>query len=166
MLNNRLEIIDKQNKANELSAEIERQRALAEQQRATGSAGVGASSAGAYTVIARLEEKRLGILKEINDLGAENGDLNKINAQLQNEFNGQIAKGADLSGKVSGSIGKTGVALDAAIKLQDTLNKLQQESIQASLSGYQKELQASQFKYDELRKQADEYYRQGKVSAK
>lgn len=57
-------------------------------------------------------------------------------------------------------------AAKAAESLAESLRKLTQESIQASLSGYEKELQASQHKYDELRRQADEYYRQGKVSAK
>lgn len=85
-------------------------------------------------------------------------DLQKQAAEIANQF------GFNLFG---GAAGPTSDEAEKAMKsLNSTLDKLRQESIQASLTGYTKELQASQHKYDELRRQADEYYRQGKVSAK
>lgn len=85
-------------------------------------------------------------------------DLRKQAAELAKQFNFNLFGGA------AGSAGDS--AIKAAETLRDNLAKLQQESIQASLTGYAKELQASQYKYDELKRQADEYYRQGKISAR
>lgn len=85
-------------------------------------------------------------------------DLRKQAAELGKQFN------FNLFGEAAAGSGSA--ANKAAESLLNSLNKLTQESIQVSLTGYAKELQASQHKYDELRRQADEYYRQGKVSAK
>lgn len=85
-------------------------------------------------------------------------DLRKQAAELAKQFN------FNLFGSAAGGSGDS--AIKAAETLRDNLAKLQQESIQASLTGYAKELQASQYKYDELKRQADEYYRQGKISAR
>lgn len=49
--------------------------------------------------------------------------------------------------------------------LLKTLRKLQNETVLATLDGYQKELKASKFKYEELKRQADEYYKDGKIRA-
>lgn len=115
ILENRLQIIDKQNEANKLSAEIERQSAIAKNTRAFGSAGVGASSAAAYNPIARLEEQRATLLQEINELGEESGRLTGVNRQLQNEYNNQIAEGADLSGRLRTNLERVAkVSKDAA----------------------------------------------------
>lgn len=85
-------------------------------------------------------------------------DLRKQAAELAKQFN------FNLFGSAAGGSGDS--AIKAAETLRDNLAKLQQESIQAILTGYAKELQASQYKYDELKRQADEYYRQGKISAR
>lgn len=157
ILNNRLQIINLQNEANELANQIAKEQSTvrtdewALQQLGTVNA---------------LESRRNKILQQINELGKESGDINQENLQIQGEYNSQISKGADLSGKLATNLAKGTNALDAAKKLAESLAKLQQESIQASLTGYTKELQASQYKYDELKRQADEYYRQGKVSAR
>src|SRR5690606_13059086 len=132
------------------------------QQMATG-LGSGSLEAG----LARRAQNQLNDLnKQILDNQLEIGKITQENNELQESYNKLIGEGADLSGKLGTGLGKSGKAVEDAVKLQESLNKLTQESIQASLSGYAKELQASQYKYDELRRQADEYYRQGKVSAK
>ena len=161
ILDRRLKVMDLQNKANDLSVRIERQMQTLRAEQSVGQEGLLSQQ-----MLARMERERAGILKEINSLGSEMGDLTAENTQLQGEYNKQISEGADLSGKVTSSLQGGSKTLENAVKLADSLRKLQQESIQASLSGYAKELQASQYKYDELRRQADEYYRQGKVSAK
>src|SRR5690606_19669059 len=161
ILDRRLKVMDLQNKANDLSVRIERQMQTLRAEQSVGQEGLLSQQ-----MLARMERERAGILKEINSLGSEMGDLTAENTQLQGEYNKQISEGADLSGKVTSSLQGGSKTLENAVKLADSLRKLQQESIQASLTGYQKELQASQYKYDELRRQADEYYRQGKVSAK
>src|SRR5690606_27868765 len=132
------------------------------QQQATGLAS-GSVEAG----LARRAQNQLDELnKQILDNQLEIGKITTENNDLQESYNKPIGEGADLSGKIGTALTKTGTATEDASKLQESLNKLTQQSIQASLSGYAKELQASQYKYDELRRQADEYYRQGKVSAK
>lgn len=85
-------------------------------------------------------------------------DLQKQAAELAKQFN------FNLFGEASK--GGASEAAKSLSKLNDTLDKLRQESIQASLSGYEKELQASSHKYNELRKQAEQYYRDGKIQAK
>lgn len=76
-------------------------------------------------------------------------------AGISNEFGFSFLGGGGISGDVA----------KALSSLNDQLDKLRQESIQASLSGYEKELQASSHKYSELRKQAEQYYRDGKIQA-
>lgn len=76
-------------------------------------------------------------------------------AGISNEFGFSFLGGGGISGD----------AAKALSSLNDQLDKLRQESIQASLSGYEKELQASSHKYNELRKQAEQYYRDGKIQA-
>lgn len=168
---NQAKILDKQLRLADLSsqrAQLIAQRDAAQaavtraQQQATG-LGSGSLEAG----LARRAQNQLEALnKQILDNQLEIGKITTENNDLQESYNKLIGEGADLSGRLATGLSKAGKATDDAAKLQESLNKLTQESIQASLSGYEKELQASQHKYDELRRQADEYYRQGKVSAK
>ena len=76
-------------------------------------------------------------------------------AGISNEFGFSFLGGGGISGDVA----------NALSRLNDQIDKLRQESVQASLSGYEKELQASSNKYNELRKQAEQYYRDGKIQA-
>ena len=168
---NQAKVLDKQLRLADLATQrtqLQAQRDAAQaaatraQQQATG-LGSGSLEAG----LARRAQNQLNDLnKQILDNQLEIGKITQENNELQESYNKLIGEGADLSGKLGTGLGKSGKAVEDAVKLQESLNKLQQESIQASLEGYTKELQASQYKYDELRRQADEYYRQGKVSAK
>lgn len=168
---NQAKILDKQLRLADLSsqrAQLIAQRDAAQaavtraQQQATG-LGSGSLEAG----LARRAQNQLKDLnKQILDNQLEIGKITTENNDLQDSYNKLIGEGADLSGKLGTGLAKAGKATNDAAKLQESLNKLTQESIQASLSGYQKELQASQHKYDELRRQADEFYRQGEISAR
>lgn len=168
---NQAKVLDKQLRLADLATQrtqLQAQQAAAQaaatraQQQATG-LGSGSLEAG----LARRAQNQLNDLnKQILDNQLEIGKITTENNQLQESYNKLIGEGADLSGKLGTGLTKTGKATEDAAKLQEALNKLTQESIQASLEGYTKELQASQNKYDELRRQADDYYRQGKVSAK
>lgn len=168
---NQAKILDKQLRLADLSsqrAQLIAQRDAAQadvtraQQQATG-LGSGALEAG----LARRAQNQLeAINKQILDNQLEIGKITTENNDLQDSYNKLIGEGADLSGKLGTGLAKAGKATDDAAKLQESLNKLTQESIQASLSGYEKELQASSHKYNELRKQAEQYYRDGKIQAK
>lgn len=168
---NQAKILDKQLRLADLSsqrAQLIAQRDAAQaavtraQQQATG-LGSGSLEAG----LARRAQNQLeAINKQILDNQLEIGKITTENNDLQDSYNKLIGEGADLSGKLGTGLAKAGKATDDAAKLQESLNKLTQESIQASLSGYEKELQASSHKYNELRKQAEQYYRDGKIQAK
>lgn len=157
ILNNRLQMISLQNEANELAVQIAKERSnVVTDEGALQQLGT----------VNALESRRQKILEQINTLGTESGSINAENIQLQGEYNSQIEKGADLSGKLGRNIEGGSKALSAAVKLQEQLNKLREQSILAGLSGYSQELQASKFRYDELRRQAEEFYRKGEISAK
>lgn len=116
-LNNYLQIVDKQNAANKLSLDIEREKAKQVKQMAAGSAGTGASGAAQANVGAIYEQKRADILKEINNLGAQNSKITDENKLLQQNYNSQIAIGADASGRVTTNLEKTKQATKDSLDL-------------------------------------------------
>lgn len=165
ILDKQLRLADLANKRTQLVARRDAQLAAVTQaqQQATGLAS-GSLEAG----LARRAQNQLDELnKQILDNQLEIGKITTENNDLQESYNKLIGEGADLSGRLATGLEKAKKKTEtAADKLQESLNKLTQESIQASLTGNAKELQASQNKYDELRRQADEYYREGKIKAK
>ena len=154
-LNNYLQIIDKQNQANKLSLQIEKQKASISTS-AAGSAGTGASSAAQYSLVANLEEKRTKVLAEVNKLGTENFNITNENTLLQKNYNDQIIKGADASGKLNTSLDKT------KKKTKDMTDGLIEQLQGGLMSEFDRKLFEIGNRYDEIRKKISEIGDAGK----
>lgn len=157
ILENRLRIVKLQNEANELGLRIERERANIIAVGAAGPSGVDASAMQQQATISQLESQRRDILEEINKLGKESGEINGENAQLQAEYNAQISKGADLSGRLNTSLDKGVKARKTeADKLAEDLIKNENRVQVAIREGRDKEIEQARIRYEELYQRAKE----------
>lgn len=151
ILENRLEMLDKQNKLNELNAKIAREEAN------TPLPGTRVGQAGESLDAAdnrrlnRLYNERVELMAGINKLGEDSGKITAENIQLQNEYNNQILKGADLSGSLATGLDKVGKATkEQSDKLAEALIK-NENRIQAAIrEGRDKEVEEARIRYEAL----------------
>ena len=151
ILENRLEIIDKQNKANQLAIDIERQRDIRSVEESQGIQSITTQGN-----IVRLENRRNKILSDINNMGSEMGKITQENTQLQNEYNDQLIKGADLSGSLSTGLEKVGRATkEARDRFADQILRDEERLRIASEEGRNKEIAQAEARYLKLLALAD-----------
>lgn len=151
ILENRLEIIDKMNKVEELNAKIRRQEALTPLPgRGTGQAGEAMDNAAA-TRLNKMYSERQRLLDDINKIGQEAGKLTEQNIQLQEEYNKQIMKGADLSGSITTNLERSGKATkEATDRFASELLRGENRLRIAVKAGRDKELEEATIRYESL----------------
>lgn len=151
ILESRLEIIDKMNKVEELNAKIRRQEALTPLPgRGVGQAGEAMDNAAA-TRLNKMYSERQSLLDDINKIGQEAGKLTDQNIQLQEEYNRQIMKGADLSGSITTNLDKAGKASkEATDRFASELLRGENRLRIAVKAGRDKELEEATIRYESL----------------
>lgn len=160
VLNNRLEMLDKQVELNELNARIEAEEARSPVPgRRAGQAGEALDAADASR-LNRLYEQRAKLNERINELGDASGKITDENTQLQREYNAQILKGADLSGNLNTQLEQAGKTTNKAIKEQRDQfaeQALRDENrLRVALEeGRNKELEQAEIRYENLQRLAE-----------
>lgn len=118
-LENRLKMIELTTKANQIQAEID-------ERNARGSSGYGAGGVASGTSdfdrkTNELDRERVKILKEVNQLGIENGEIEKQNAIIQQEYNSLLKDSIKLEGE---KVKKVKAVKDETDKYVSALEKL------------------------------------------
>lgn len=151
ILENRLEMLDKQNKLNELNAKIAREEATTPLPGSRAGQSGEALDAADNRRLSRLYDERRELIIGINQLGEESGKITSENIQLQNEYNNQILKGADLSGSLSTGLEKAGKATkEQSDKLAEALIKNENRVQAAIREGRDKEIEEARVRYEAL----------------